>query len=446
MYASAPPYNPRRFSPEQVGEIVRRSMLTLWNTYSFFVTYANVDGWQPPLDTGEDPFAQVDLQLIDRWALARLHALTRDVTAMLAGYDIHGPTREIESFIDDLSNWYVRRNRRRFWKAEDDADKGAAYLTLYTCLTTLARLLAPFMPFISEELYRNLVAEQVEGAPESVHLTPYPVADDRWIDEQLLRETALLMETVSLGRAARRSANLRVRQPLSELLVRLPGGTDGLRRYEDELRDELNVKAVRFISTGDELVEHRLKPNLPVVGRKYGRRVPAITRALESLQGDAAAAIARNVEAGRPSEIHIDGEVLQLEPDEMLITTTSPHGYEVRVENDLLVALNTTLTPELLLEGQARDLVRFIQDARKSAGCAITDRIDVTLEPHGDLELEPVLSRFGGYIRSETLANSLSIAAPRAGAHVTSIELERGMAVLGLERSGVSPSSGAPAE
>jgi isoleucyl-tRNA synthetase len=189
-------------------------------------------------------------------------------------------------------------------------------------------------------------------------------------------------------------------------------------------------------------VEHRLKPNLPVVGRKYTRRVPAIARALESLQGEAAAAVAHNVEAGRPSELHVDGDTFRLEPDEVLITTTSPHGYEVRVENDVLVALNTTLTPDLRLEGRARDLVRFIQDARKTAGCAITDRIHVTLEPHGDLELETVLSRFGEYIRSETLADSLAIAAPGAGAHVTPIDLEDGTATVGLEPSRPSPETG----
>ncbi|GAC1625749.1 MAG: isoleucine--tRNA ligase [Chloroflexota bacterium] len=433
MYASAPPYNPRRFSPEQVGEVVRRSMLTLWNTYSFFVTYANLDGWSP--SPVEDPFTEVDLQLIDRWALARLNAVVRDVTAMLEDYDIHGPTREIGSFIEELSNWYVRRNRRRFWKAEDDADKQAAYLTLYTCLTTLSSLLAPFMPFLSEEMYRNLVADQFAAAPESVHLASYPEADDRWIDQDLLAETALLVETVSLGRAARRSARLRVRQPLSELLVRLPGGANGLHHYEDELRDELNVKAVRFIDAGDDLVEHRLKPNLPLLGKKYGRRVPAISKALEALKGEAAARVAHDVQTGRPAEIQVDGDTVQLESNEILIGTTSPEGYEVAEENGVLVALNTALTPDLRLEGQARDLVRSIQDTRKSAGCAITDRINVTLQPKSDVDLSLVLDRFGDYIRAETLANTLSIAAPTRNAYVADIDVDSTTVQVGLSTS-----------
>jgi isoleucyl-tRNA synthetase len=433
MYSSAPPYNPRRFSMDQVGEIVRRTLLTLWNTYAFFVTYANVDGWQPP--QGDDPFARVDPQLIDKWALARLHALTRDVTAMLENYDIYGPTKEIESFIDELSNWYVRRNRRRFWKAEDDADKQAAYLTLYTCLTVVARLIAPFMPYISEELYRNLVLEQFASMPESVHLTPYPVADEEQIDEQLIKDTALLMETVSLARAARRAAGMRVRQPLSELLVRLPNQTDGLHRYEDELRDELNVKRVRFIAAGDDLVEHRFMPNLSVVGRKYRQRVPAIKNALTSLQGEEAAAAARSLEAGHPIAVQVDGESVQLEPDEVLITTTSPQGFEVAEENGVLVALNTTLTPDLVLEGQARDLVRFIQDIRKSAGCEITDRIAVTLQPLNGQDLAQLLFTFGDYVQAETLATSLQLGSPEDGAYTTEIEMGDGSVLVGLRRA-----------
>jgi isoleucyl-tRNA synthetase len=335
--------------------------------------------------------------------------------------------------VEELSNWYVRRNRRRFWKAEDDADKQAAYLTLYACLTTLARLLAPFMPYLSEELYRNLVLDQVDGAPESVHLADYPDVDAAWIDEQLLADTGVLMETVSLARAARRSANLRVRQPLSELLVRVSGG-DGLHRFEDELRDELNVKAVRFIAGGDELVEHRFMPNLRVVGKKYGKRVPGIKRALEALQGEAATAAAHRVEEGYPLEVQVDGETLQLEPSEVLMTTTSPEGYAVAEENGVLVALNTRLTPDLILEGQARDLVRFIQDSRKSAGCAITDRIRVTLQPERGQDPEPLLSTYGDYIRGETLADSLTIDPPEEGAYTAQIELLDGPVLLGLRR------------
>src|SRR5262249_25490158 len=200
------------------------------------------------------------------WALARLSALVRDVTAQFEAYDIHTPAKEIERFVEVLSNWYVRRNRRRFWKSKDDADKRAAYATLYTCLTTLARLLSPFMPYVAQDVYRNLVAEQDPTAPASVHLAGWPEVDEALIDEGLLASTAVLLQTVGLGRAARRSAGLRVRQPLSELLVRTPLGGDELREIADVLRDELNVKAVRFLGVGDALVEDRFQPNLPIVG------------------------------------------------------------------------------------------------------------------------------------------------------------------------------------
>src|SRR5262249_23080238 len=239
MYASGPPYNPRRFAPEHVGEVVRQFVLTLWNSYAFFVTYANLDGWRPPAAAGPS-------QAIDRWAFSRLHALVRDVTRMLDDYDVHGPARAIEGFVEELSNWYVRRNRRRFWKAENDEDKRAASGTLYSSLTTVARLIAPFMPFIAEALYRNLVADQDPDAARSVHLAAWPEADPALIDETLLADTAVLLATCSLGRAVRRTVGIKVRQPLPALWVRLPTrtGSDSLRRFEAELRDELNVQSL----------------------------------------------------------------------------------------------------------------------------------------------------------------------------------------------------------
>ena len=433
MYASAPPYNPRRFSPEQVGDMRRQFMLTLWNTYGFFATYARLDGWLPPVATGRRGDG-VALAPIDRWALGRLNALVRDVTAMLEDYDIHGPAKAIDGFVEDLSNWYVRRNRRRFWKSENDADKDAAYYTLYSCLSTLSRLLAPFMPFVSEAMYRNLVAEQDPSAVESVHLAPWPEADEALIDEQLLADTALLLETVSLGRAARQTAGLRVRQPLSELLVRTPDGAQGLRRFQDELLEELNVKKLRILGGDEALVQYRFNPNLPLIGRKYRKLVPAIKTALAELKGEEAAAAARAVEAGEPFEIRVNGETVQLEPEEVLMDVTSPEGYTVAGRNRLLVALNTTVTPELRLEGQARDLVRFIQDARKSAGFDITDRIVVTLRPREGIDLSELLAKYGDFIRAETLANSLVVGPPEDAAYMVEAELDGGLVTIGVRR------------
>lgn len=451
MYASAPPYNARRFAPEQVGDVLRQFLLTFWNTYAFFVTYANLDGWTPAKGIGNRQQFPTPHSLIpmDRWALARLNALVRDVTRMLEDYDVHGPAKEIDRFVEELSNWYVRRNRRRFWKAEDDADKHAAYTTLHTCLITLARLMAPFMPYVSEAVYRNLVAEQTDGAAESVHLAGWPAADESLIDERLLADTALLLDTVSLGRAARQNAGLRVRQPLSELLVRAPGDPSGLRRFESELREELNVKSVRLLDLEEPLVDYRFTPNLPVVGRKYRALVPALSSALAELKGDEARAAARAVEAGRGFDLTVDGQSLRLEPNEVLVEATSPDGYAVAVENRLLVALNTRLTPELRLEGQARDLVRFIQDARRSARLEISDRIAVTLESKSEVDLQALLAKHGDYLRAETLANSVHAGRPEAGAFTAEAGLEGGKVLIGLKKesrgSPPPPSSPPPA-
>ncbi|MEO7909471.1 MAG: isoleucine--tRNA ligase, partial [Roseiflexaceae bacterium] len=444
MFASAPPYNPRRFGPEQVGEMLRQFMLTLWNTYSFFVTYANLDGWTPKTTNGERRTTNDDTRSgtpIDRWALSRLNALVRDVTEGLDNYDIYAPAKAIEGFVEELSNWYVRRNRRRFWKAEDDADKEAAYQTLYTCLTTVARLAAPFMPFMSEAMYQNLVRttndeRQTTNVPESVHLAAWPEYDPALIDDDLLADTALLLTTISLGRAARRSAGLKVRQPLGELWVRVPtGAVEGLRRFEADLRDELNVKSIRYLDSSADLVEYRFKPNLRVVGKKYGKLVPALTNALRELSGDPARAASRAVEAGQAFGLIVDGQDLQIQHDEVLVESSSPEGYAVAESGGVLVALDTTMTPELRQEGIARELVRNIQDARKLAGFAIADRIAVHLGGiAGDAELETTVRQWGDYIRAETLADDLILDAAGEGVHTEALDLDGRALTVGVVR------------
>ena len=434
MCASAPPYNPRRFTPEFVGDMLRQFMLTLWNTYSFFVTYANLDGWQP---SAEAPDQQA-LQPIDRWALASLNRLVRDVTADLDGYDIHMPTRRIEAFVEDLSNWYVRRNRRRFWKSESDADKGAAYWTLHTCLTTLAGLMAPLTPYLAEEMYRNLRAEQDTGVPESVHLAPWPVVDETLIDEALLRSTQTLLRAVSAGRAARKGAGIKVRQPLQTLFVRssTPGAHEGLRAFEDDLRDELNVKQIQYLEGSSGLVEYRFKPNLRAVGKKYGKRVPALKAALEGLAGPASAEAGRLVESGHSFALDVEGERLEIQPDEVILETAAPEGYAVAEDGDVLVALDTSLTPELRLEGAARDLVRAVQDARKEAGLAISDRINLYLDSQDGASdmIKRLVSEHGAVVQGETLATELAIAVMPAEAHRAQVVFEEGPVQIGIIR------------
>ncbi|NTU84338.1 MAG: isoleucine--tRNA ligase [Chloroflexales bacterium] len=457
LFASAPPGNPRRFSLGLVSESLRKFLLTLWNTYSFFVTYANLDGWAPPSDEGPTTTAGASsLAPIDRWALAALNGLVRDITADFEAYEVYPAARRIERFVDELSNWYVRRNRRRFWKSEADADKQAAYGTLYTCLLTLSRLTAPFTPFMSEEIYRNLTGQtknegrttnaglsaSVDGHPsdlaESVHLASWPQADPSLIDEGLVSDTEALLSAVSLGRAARKGAGLKVRQPLSELWVRssTPAVTDGVRRFEADLRDELNVKAVRYLDAASDIVEYRFRPNLRLVGKKHGKLVPALTAALRDLAGDEARAAAHTIEAGQPLRLVVSGQALELLAEEVLVESSAPAGYAVAEGDGLIVALNTEVSPELRLEGAARDLVRSVQDARKSAGLAISDRIALYLasESEGDL-LAQTVAAWGDYLRGETLATSLSVGPAPEGAHVERVELGDGEATVGVVKA-----------
>ncbi|MCS6889096.1 MAG: isoleucine--tRNA ligase [Chloroflexus sp.] len=432
LFTAAPPGNARRFSMDLVSESMRKFLLTLWNTYAFFVTYANLDRWQP--NSGR----VAELQPIDRWALAALNQLVQKTTDAFEEYDVYTAANAIEHFVDELSNWYVRRNRRRFWKSESDADKEAAYQTLYTCLVTVAKLAAPFTPFVSEVIYRNLVAEHDASAPESVHLARWPQVDRSLLDEQLVADTEALLAAVSLGRAARKQANLKVRQPLSELWLRAstPALLNGVRRFEAELRDELNVKAVRYLDANSAVVEYRLKPNLRLVGKKFGKLVPALTAALRDLSGDAARAVAQAVEAGQPVRLPVDGQELELLAEEVLVESSAPEGYAVAEADGMLVALNTTVTEELRLEGAARDLVRYVQDARKSAGLAISDRIQLFLSSVDEADLlAATLAKHGDYVKNETLAVELTVGTPPAAAYTETDEFGDGTVTVGIVRN-----------
>lgn len=434
LFTASPPGNPRRFTSALVGETLRKFLLTLWNTYSFFVTYAKLDGWTP---TPLDPAA---LSLNDKWALARLNALVRDATTSLEDYDVTTAARGIEGFVEELSNWYVRRNRRRFWKSEADADKQAAYTTLYTCLLTVAKLMAPYTPFVSDEIYRNLMgfySATPPDAPESVHLAAWPVADPALLDERLIADTQALLRAVSLGRAARKGANLKVRLPLSEIWVRAatPADQEGLRRFEADLRDELNVKRVRAMDAATDLVEYRFKPNLRLIGKKYGKLVPALTNALRALSGPTARAMAHTLERGETAHLVVGDQTLALAPDEILVETSSPAGFAVAEAEGMLVALNTTMTPALRLEGAARDLVRNVQDARKSAGLAISDRITLYVQAEPTVQLEALLATWGDYVRSETLSTSTIVGPAPADAHRETAEVGAGGVTIGIVRT-----------
>ncbi len=444
FFTAAPPGNPRRFSMDLVRETVSKFMLTLWNSYSFFVTYARLDGWTPHAAQGAPAAPPVaERPELDRWVLSELHQLIETVTGGMDAYDVTTSGRAIERFVDDLSNWYIRRSRRRFWKTEGDADKNAAYATLYECLVTVAHLLAPFTPFLAEAMYRNLVRRVEPDAVDSVHLRDWPVANLAYIDRTLSRDVRAVVQAVSLGRAARMKANLKVRQPLARLLVHARDGAEqeALMRLTDELKEELNVKAVEPLAAGEEVVSYRVRPNLPVLGPKYGKELGAIRAALAASDPNE---VARHALAGEPFPLLAN---VTLEPDELLVDAVEREGYAVVEEGGYTVALDTALTPELVREGMARDLVRAVQDARKAAGLNIEDTIalwiDMDTENEDDSETRAMLDKYARYVSGETLATRFTVGPMPDGAATSSLMLGGVRLVVGLERTGTLRSGAA---
>ena len=403
MYCRCVPEADLKFGYGPGDEVRRQFILPLWNVYSFFVTYANLDKWQPATDLPRE-----SLQPLDRWILAALQDLVAYVTARLEDYDAMNACRRLELFVDNLTNWYVRRSRRRFWKAEDDADKQAAYGTLYRCLTTLVRVLAPFVPFLSEAMYQNLVRSADPTAPESVHLTSWPEPDNSLMDADLLAQMSLLMQVVSLGRAARQKAGLKVRQPLAEMLVKVktPEERETISKLRDQILDELNVKALDFVGEDSELVTYILRAEPKLLGPKYGKRLPDIQTALGALDARQAA---RTLRSGEALALSVQGETLLLAPEEVKVYAHERAGYSVAEENGYLAAVATTLTPELQREGLARELVRRLQDMRKNAGLEISDRIVVRYQ--AGTAVATVIQEFNDSIAQEILATSLQAGA-----------------------------------
>jgi len=398
LYTASPPGQERRFSSDLVGSVVRDFTLTLWNVYSFFVTYATLDKWQPGLT--EKPV----YSLLDRWLLSELNTLVRDVTTAYENYDVPNATRPLQEFVEKLSTWYLRRSRRRFWKSESDSDKHAAYSTLYTALKTLSKLLAPAMPFLSEEMYQNLVRSFDSSAPESVHLAIWPEFDAALINEGMNRDMALVLRLVSLGHAARNKANRKVRQPLSEAAFSV-GSIDERRTvadYGDLIADELNVKKVRLLDSSTEAVSHIVKPLPKQLGQKYGNKFPAIQKTVLSMDSEF---VARALIAGQPLQVVVEGRDYELFPDEVEVKTMAKEGFAIAEDGPYVAALVTDLTPELVNEGLAREFVRRVQDLRKQAGLDVADRIKLYVAASSGLT--QAIAVHQEYITTETLTREL---------------------------------------
>ncbi|MGH3145188.1 MAG: class I tRNA ligase family protein, partial [Rubrobacter sp.] len=408
LYTATSPGNTRRFSEDQVDEAVRKHLLTLWNTYSFFVTYARIDGFDPQ----RDYVAPGERSLMDRWALSELQLTVKSVTERLDAYDVTGAGRALGEFVDELSNWYVRCSRRRFWKAEDDRDKRAAHSTLYECLVAVAKLSAPFTPFVAEALYQNLVVNADRSAPESVHLADWPEVSEDLVDEDLSRRMAAARRVVALGRAARNAAAIKTRQPLREVVVvpEEPEGSAGgaaFRRGVEDLApivlDELNVKELAF-GEAEDVLSYDLKPNLQLVGPKYGRLVPDIRAAL----AEAPREVGVRAAAGVPIPVELDGQAITLLPEELLVEPEEREGYALAQEGGLAVALKTELDPELVDEGLVRELVHKVQNLRREMGFEIEDTISVSLA--GSPRLLSLLDGpWGDYFKAEVLARELEL-------------------------------------
>jgi len=400
----------KRISVDIVADVASSFINTFWNTYSFFVLYARIDD----VDLNHDIPVE-DRPEIDRWALALTYKTIETATAALDDYDAKTAGEAIEAFVDQLSNWYVRRNRRRFWKSTDLDDKRAAYLTLYECLVAAHKLMAPFVPFLAEHVYQNLVRGLNPDAPESVHMVDWPTADPSWRNDELLFDIDVVQKVVGLGREARSHSGVRTRQPLSRLLVRTPNdhAAKALADHQDQVLEELNIKTVDFIARDADFVNYRIKPNLPKLGKEHGKDLPAIRKALEEADGTAiagAAARGASFEITVPTgtlELKGGTPTLTLTAEDVLIETSSAEGYACAEDVGYLTALDTTLTDELIDEGVAREIVRSVQDARKQAGLEVSDRI--VLGVSGSAGVEKALSAHRDYLMSETLATEWSV-------------------------------------
>ena len=420
------PWAPRRLSIDIVEETLRKYLLTLWNTYSFWVTYAAIEGFDP----STEQIPPSERSELDRWVLAELEDTVREVTTGLEEFDSTRGGRRLDRFVDDLSNWYVRRSRRRFWRSAASADTRSAFLTLWECLVTVAQLTAPFTPFVADEIYTNLTGPD-PGAPDSVHLSDWPESVVERADDGLRRRMALVRRLVTLGRSARTNAKVRVRQPLAKALVVMPrsevADLDGL---EGMISEELNVKSIEVVGGLEELVSYTVKPNFKQLGPRFGAKVRGIARALAA--ADARALVTTLEESGE-AQLAVDGESIVLQAEDLDVRVEGREGFALAQEAAYGVALDVELTPELVAEGLAREVVRAVQDLRKAAGLAVEDRIELWL---GAGDHRVAIERHRDFIASEVLATSMHLdAAPPEDAHTGSVGVDSGEVTIALRRA-----------
>ena len=397
FYINSAPWLPNRFHGKAVQEGQRKFMGTLWNTYAFFVLYANIDNF----DATKYTLDYSKLSVMDKWLLSKLNSAIIEVDNDLGSYKIPEAARALEEFVDDMSNWYVRRSRERFWAKGMEQDKINAYMTLYTALVTICKCAAPMIPFMTEDIYRNLVCSIDPSAPESIHLCDYPAADQSMIDVELEKAMDEVLKIVVMGRACRNSANIKNRQPIGRMFVKAPEKLSGF--YTDIIADELNVKKVTFSDDVSAYTSYQFKPQLRTVGPKYGKYLKQIQAALAGLDGNKAMA---ELKADGVLKLDSVSDEVVLSEEDLLITMTQMEGYVSENDNTVTVVLDTNLTPELIEEGFVRELISKIQTMRKEAGFEVMDHIAVSYI--ADEKVTGIFAKYGEEIKSEVLADAIS--------------------------------------
>lgn len=396
FYVNSAPWLPNRFHGKAVQEGQRKFMGTLWNTYAFFVLYANIDEF----DATKYKLEYDKLSVMDKWLLSKLNTLIQTVDDNLANYRIPESARALQDFVDEMSNWYVRRSRERFWAKGMEQDKINAYMTLYTALVTVSKVAAPMIPFMTEEIYQNLVRSIDNTAPESIHLCDFPAANQEWIDKELEDNMENLLDVVVLGRACRNTANIKNRQPIGKMFVK--AGFTLPEFYQDIITDELNVKEIAFTDDVREFTSYTFKPQLKTVGPKYGKLLNGIRKALTELDGNKAM---DELKANGVLKLDIDGNSAELTEEDLLIDMAQAEGYVSESDNEVTVVLDTNLTPELIEEGFVREIISKIQTMRKEAGFEVMDRINVYISDN--LVIEGIIRCHENDIKDEVLADQI---------------------------------------
>ena len=422
------PWSARRVSVDIIQEALRKYLLTMWNTYSFWVTYAALEGFDPAQE--DIPVAQ--RSEMDRWVLAELDDTIKEVTESLEDFDAARGGRRLERFVDDLSNWYVRRSRRRFWRSKEDADTRAAFLTLWECLVAVAKMTAPFTPFVADEIFSNLAGDETD----SVHLSDWPERRSGDADDALRRRMGAVRKLVALGRSARTEGKVRVRQPLARALLVVPASEAAdVSQLEGLVAEELNVKKLEVSKGLDELVSYTVKPNFKTLGPRFGARVKDVARALSSVN---AQELVASLENDGNASISLDGEQIDLSRDDLDVRVEGREGFSLAQDGPYGVALDLDLTPELEAEGMAREVVRAVQDLRKSSGLAVEDRITLWLASDVD-EIGVALERHKLYVGTEVLAPEVRVGDAAPGdASSSTLELDQGAVAIALQRAGGS--------